>query len=149
LLALLLEECHATGGHLYSIQRNGRPQLVASMSVQRPTEALSHCVTEYLADADQLEDAATQLADLDALAYKDLPVLDASDGKYLPVPLRGADGSIRGLALLHGRNASAYPHMPGACAQALDATSIASSCWLQPIWRSQRHMNSSARRSRR
>jgi hypothetical protein len=113
LLSLLLAECGATVGHLYRVRPDGHPMLAATRNSVQPSGALTQAVLEFLSSLSRLDDALTQLADPHVGATPAAPArIQVADGEFLPVPLRGHDGSIRAVGLIQGEELYVRSHVP-------------------------------------
>jgi hypothetical protein len=87
--------------------------LTATRNSVQPSRALTQAVLEFLSSLSRLDDAATQLADHHVGATPAAPArIQAPDGEFLAVPLRGHDGSIRAVGLIQGEELNVRSHVP-------------------------------------
>jgi tetratricopeptide (TPR) repeat protein len=120
-LAMLLRDAEAHSGYLYGVRAHGPSRCLANLNAEPTDPALDAQVTVYFERLTQADNERTQSVMLDAEWSITRRSVDGRSERLAVIPLRGSEGTLRGLALLRTiSEASAEVRTEGLCTIAAD-----------------------------
>jgi hypothetical protein len=118
---MLIRDSQAHSGYLYAVRAHGPARCLATLDAAPRDAALDAQVTVYLERLFDADDEHTQsvVLDTDWTITRQTP--DGRAQRLCVIPLRGSDGTLRGLALLQSAHeAMAEIRTAGLCTVAAD-----------------------------